>query len=239
MSTETTGQQAKPLSLEPDGELIPHLTIEGEHGPLYFRRRLGAARLSRMELADGLGIFFHYDKERQKQTLLKIARMPYGNVVVAHTADDVITGYVTMHPLDPDERWDTLNRPSDVNPDGRLYVHEFGAIEVSRQWRGQGLSGRLMRAGFEGDAWFDDKIVVSVEFAWHWDYEEAGLNKFAYRKMLRKVIATGGFEQMDTDEPNVLMDAANMFMVRLGPRVPSHIQQRFFSLLHKNNQWGF
>lgn len=232
-------KQAGPLAIEPEGILLERLTREGPQGRVYFRRRVPAERLAQMELAEGLGIFFRYDLQRQKETLLKIARMDYGDMVIAYTADDLIVGYVSMHPVDASERWEMLNRSSPINPEGRLYVHEFGAIEVSRKWRGLGISKALMQAGFEGDSWFDDKIVVSVEFAWHWDYEEAGLNRFSYRNMLKKVIASAGFEQMDTDEPNVLMDAANMFMVRIGPKVPNPVQQQFFSLLHKDNRWGF
>lgn len=236
MAAET---KAGPLAVEPDGILLENLTRESQQGRIYFRRRVPAGCLERMELAEGLGIFFRYDLPRQKDILLNIARMDYGDVVLAHTAENLVVGYVTMHPVDPTERWDIPNRVSLVNPAGRLYIHEFGAIEVSRQWRGLGLSSTLMRAGFEGDTWYDDKILVSVEFAWHWDYEESGLSRFAYRNMLKKVIASVGFEQMDTDEPNVLMDAANMFMVRIGPKVPHQIQQQFFSLLHKDNRWGF
>ncbi len=227
-----------PLTLEPDGILVDHLTLTTPTGPLYFRRRTGTQLLEQMEIAEGLGIFFRYNRERQKETLLKVARLPYGDVTIVHTTGKVLAGYVSLHPVESGERWYSLNQPSDVNPTGQLYVHEFGAIEVSRHFRGLGLSARLLKAGITDDPWFEDKILVSVEFAWHWDYEETGMNKFVYRKMLRKVIASAGFEQMDTDEPNVMLDSANMFMVRIGPRVPSEIQQRFFSLLHKNNRWG-
>jgi acetoin utilization protein AcuA len=221
------------LVIEPEGELIEALTKETDRGPLYFRRRLPAEKLARMRLAEGLGIFFRFDLEREMATLQRIARMNYGDVVVAHTADDLIAGYVACHPVDESERWAVLNKP-----DEPIRVYEFGSIEVSRQWRGYGLSSRLMKAGFEGDAWMDDKIIVSVEFAWHWDYEELGMTKFAYRDMLKKVIATAGFRPMDTDEPNVMMDGANMFMVRVGKYVPVEVEQEFYALLHRNNKWG-
>jgi acetoin utilization protein AcuA len=235
-----TGEtKPQPLAVEPAGELLEDFTVERAGREIFFRRRVPASRLEQMQVSPGLGIFFRYDVERQKQTLIKIARMDYGNIVIAHTSQDEIVGYVTAHPVSPEERWAVLNQPSDINPEGKLYVCEFGAVEVSRQYRGWGLSTRLMRATFESDSWYASKIVVSVEFAWHWDYEEAGLNKFVYRKMLRKVISSAGFEAMDTDEPNILMDPANMFMVRLGKEVPWQVQQRFFSLLHKDNRWGF
>jgi acetoin utilization protein AcuA len=232
-------EQARPLAVAPDGVLIEVLSHEGSSGEVYLRRRVPAAQLEQMHLAEGLGIFFRYNREAQQETLLTIAAMPNGNVVIAHTAEDEIAGYITTHPVDQHERWASLNQPSAVNPDGRLYVCEFGAIEVSRAWRRIGLSRALMQAAFEGDTWFDDKIAVSLEFAWHWDYEQLGVGKYTYRNILKKVIASGGFVQMDTDDPNILMDSANMFMVRIGPRVPTHVQQHFFSLLHKDNRWGF
>ncbi len=236
MTGEMTPQ---PLAVEPAGELLADLTIEKDGREIFFRRRVPASRLEQMKVSAGLGIFFRYDVERQKETLIKIARMDYGNIVIAHTPENEIVGYVTAHPVDAEERWAVLNQPSDINPAGKLYVCEFGAVEVSRQYRGWGISSRLMQAAFASDSWYDDKIVVSVEFAWHWDYEEAGLTKLAYRKMLRKVISSAGFEAMDTDEPNILMDPANMFMVRLGKEASLEVQQRFFSLLHKDNRWGF
>ncbi len=235
----TSQIKPRPLAVEPAGELLENLTVEKGQQQIFFRRRVPASRLEQMQVSAGLGIFFRYDVERQKQTLLKIARMDYGNIVIAHTPQDEIVGYVTTHPVGREERWAIINQPSESNPEGNLYVCEFGAIEISRYYRGLGLSPRLMRAAFETDRWYDDKIVISTEFAWHWDYEQAGLNKYAYRNMLRKVISTAGFEAMDTDEPNVLMDPANMFMVRLGSQVPSPVLQGFFALLYKDNRWGF
>ncbi len=222
------------LAVPPEGVLLPQFTRETGRGSLYFRRRVPAEKIEQMQLAEGLGIFFRFDIERQKNILLKIARMQYGNVVLAYTADNLIAGYISMHPLDESERWAVLNKPGQP-----LRVYEFGAIEVSRLWRGVGLSTNLMRAAFEGEDWLEDKIVVSFEFAWHWDYEELGLSKFTYRNILKKIIATGGFEKMDTDEPNVMMDSANMFMVRVGKYVPSEVEQEFYALLHKDNRWGF
>ncbi len=187
-----------------------------------------------MKLAGGLGIFFRFDPERQLNTLIKIANMPYGNVILAHTAGNLIVGYASCHPVDSTERWNVLNKP------GQPYrVYEFGAIEVSREWRGQGVSSGLMKAAFEGDPWMVDKIIISFEFSWHWDYEELGMSKYAYRDMLKKVISGAGFEKMDTDEPNVMMDGANMFMVRVGKEVPQEVEQEFYALLHTNNRWGF
>lgn len=221
------------LTIQPLGEAVEKYTLDTPRGQIYFHRHLPPERLAQMQVDEGLGIFFRYNIQRQKETLLKIARMDYGNIIVAHTAADLIVGYVTMHPIDPNERWNVLNQPAQPPT-----VYEFGAIEVSRDWRGLGLSIRLMQAAFDNEKWLDDKIVISVEFSWHWDYEEAGLNKFAYRKMLAKVIGSAGFQQLDTDEPNVLMDSANMFMVRIGPAVEPTVLQKFFALLHKNNTWG-
>ena len=81
----------------------------------------------------------------REQTLLKIARMDYGNIVIAHTPEDEIVGDVITHPVDREERWAVINQPSEGNPEAKLYVCEFGAIEISRLYRGLGLSPRLMR----------------------------------------------------------------------------------------------
>jgi acetoin utilization protein AcuA len=221
------------LAIEPEGEFLEWATLETPGGPIYFRRRVPAGFMEKMSLAEGLGIFFRYDPERQKTNLIKITRMEYGNLVLAYTPENVVAGYICMHPIDPEERWQVLNEPGKPPR-----VYEFGAIEVSRKWRGVGLSKRILRAAFEGDSWLDDKILTSVEFSWHWDYEESGMTKYVYRNMLKKVLESADFNQMDTDEPNVMADSANMFMVRIGSKVPSEIQQKFFSLLRRHNIWG-
>ncbi|NWJ45105.1 MAG: GNAT family N-acetyltransferase [Chloroflexi bacterium] len=221
------------LAIEPEGILLDTLSLTTPNEVFYFRRRVPASFIEKMSLSEGLGIFFRYDLERQKANLIKIAGMELGNVVLVHTAKGEIAGYICMHPIDEYDRWYGLNEV-DMSPN----VYEFGAIEVSREWRGVGLSYRLMRAAFEGEEWLRDKIVTSYEFAWHWDSEAVGLNRFVYRKMLKRVIESGGFDQYDTDEPNVIMDAANMFMVRIGDKVSSEVQQKFFSLLQRNNPWG-
>ena len=227
------GSEQNKLAVEPDGVLVEAATRRTPRGTLYFRRRVPVSRLEKMRLDEGLGIFFRYDLERQHENLLKIARMEYGNVIVAHTAEDLIAGYISMHLTDQHDRWSILNKPGST-----VQAYDFGAIEVGRNWRGMGVSKGLLQAAFEGDSWFEDKIVTSVEFSWHWDNEELGMTKFNYRNMLKKVLESAGFNKMDTDEPNVMMDSANMFMVRIGPKVDPAIEQRFYSMLHKNNLWG-
>lgn len=233
LDTQSFQFERNTLVIEPRGELVEQLTKETSCGLIYFSRRVPAEQLARMQLAEGLGIFFRFNLERQMETLLKIAQMNYGNIIIAYTAEDLIVGYVTMHPIDESERWNVLNRPGEA-----LRVYEFGAIEISRKWRGCDISSNLMRAAFEGDKWIEDKIIVSVAFAWHWDYEELGISKYIYSDMLKKIIASAGFQKMDTDEPNVMMDGANMFMVRVGKRVPLEVEQEFYALLHRNNRWG-
>jgi hypothetical protein len=64
------------------------------------------------------------------------------------------------------------------------------------------------------------------------------MNKFTYREILKNTIECGGFEQMYTDDENVMMDSANMFMVRVGEKVDGDLLQNFSAMLFKNNQWG-
>jgi ribosomal protein S18 acetylase RimI-like enzyme len=221
------------IAVEPSGIVVDAATLQTPQGKVFIRRRIPYDYLSKFSLADGLGIFFRYDKQRQFETLLNITKLPFSAVNIAHTEDKVIVGYTTSHPIDESERWASLNQEG--NP---FKVLEFGAVEVSRNWRGLGIAKQLLTFSFRDDAYFADKILISTELAWHWDYDQLGLSKFQYREFLKNTIEYGGFEQMYTDEPNVMMDAANMFMVRFGEKVDGDLLQSFMAMLFKNNQWG-
>ncbi|MDE3090198.1 MAG: N-acetyltransferase [Chloroflexota bacterium] len=169
----------------------------------------------------GLGFFWHNRPDLQRAALLKIAAQPQGHVTIAHNEARSIVGYVTITLPDEDTRW------------GRDHIEgldELGGIEVSRAWRGLGLSAALMKATFAGGA-FDQSIVIATGYRWCWDVEPTGLTVREYRDMLYRVFLRYGFEFFETDEPNIAWYPDNALVARVGQRVPVQLLARFKALL--------
>lgn len=180
-----------------------------------------ASTLETLTVDDGLGFFWHNRPDLQRQALLRIAAQPQGRVTIAHNANRAIVGYVTITSPDGDTRWGR------DHIDGLL---ELGGIEVSRAWRGLGLSAALMKATFAGGA-FDKQIVIATGYRWCWDVEPTGLTVREYRDMLHRVFQRYGFEFFDTDEPNIAWYPDNALVARIGPHVPPQLMGRFKGLL--------
>ncbi len=176
--------------------------------------------LAELEPDSGIDNFSQPDVSRSY--LSRVAVQPQGSVTAAYPRGRrLLIAYVAVSTPDPETRWGMAQVPG---------LLEMVAIEVSRGWRTMGLAAPLVQATFE-DPWYDDKVVVSNEFVWHWDLENSGLTKWKYRVILRRVLHQGGFEEFVTDEPNVRWDPANIFMVRIGPQVSADLLRRFDELL--------
>ena len=84
------------------------------------------------------------------------------------------------------------------------------------------------------DPFYDDKIMLTTAFTWHWDLEATGMSKMQYREMFLHLASKYGFIEMGTDDPNVTMDPANLFLVRLGKNASFSRYWDFASLLYVN-----
>ena len=186
--------------------------------------------IASMELDEGMGVFAapHYPPSREKKALERIAGGEESNVILAHTEDGKIIGFVAIAPPSSAERWGKLS--------GQGLI-EAMAIEVSQGWRGMGIADKMMECGLR-DPFFDDKIVICTGYTWHWDLRGSGLRKEDYRRMLLKYLEKAGFMYYETDEPNVKLDAANFFSARIGPKVDSDLYGRFERLLFKEQAWA-
>lgn len=186
--------------------------------------------ISSMQLDEGMGVFAapNYPASREKKALERIARGEGSNVILAHTAEEKIVGFVAIAPPSPAERWGTLS--------GQGLI-EAMAIEVSLGWRGMGIADKMMECGLK-DPFFDDKIVMCTGYTWHWDLDATGLSKEDYRRMLLKYLEKAGFMYYETDEPNVKLDSANFFTARIGPEVDPDLYNRFERLLLKEQAWA-
>lgn len=161
--------------------------------------------------------------EPQKRALQMIAEPGVGRVYLATTGNTIL-GYVTFHEPEPDSRF--MQR-------GLKFVIELGAIEVATSWRKYGLGKNLLKVAYRDD-FFEDFIVISSHYSWHWDLEGAGLSMIDYKKMLSKLMQTGGMEKRGTDDPEIISHPANFMKARIGKRITPEQVVAFESCLYKH-----
>lgn len=212
-------------------QVIVHETRKGK---VFIRRRCSCRFINSHQMDEGIGTFFRFTegcRERQRKLFLDIACHEDEEVLLAYTEEGLIIGGITVLHPGPEERWGKIKDPR---------IYEMGSIEVSTNWRGLGVA-RKMLAWLFADGFYDDKIVYSMELAWHWDFKHTPMSKFEYRDMLLKLFQSVGFVQLDTDEPDVLMDSANMLTVRFGKDTDQELRDTFwYSLFERGDyRWGF
>ena len=191
---------------------------QAPRGPLVLRDRCPASLLRRLEVDPGIHTFVRA-AEQEREVLARIAEEPASEVVVAHTPEGVVVGYVAVLEPEPGTRFASLP--------GLL---EVGAVEVATGWRRGGVASALLRFAVEPDP-FADRILVASGLAWHWDLDQSGLSAVAYRVVLARVFEAAGFEVLQTDEPEIAYHPANLFVARVGGRVPPAQRAAFTSRL--------
>ncbi len=168
----------------------------------------------------GLGNFPHYSSIIQKLEIFeRIASGKDGRVALALIDENIIVGYMVCWYPDSTERWSKL---------GEL-MYEFGAIEVSRNFRKLGIAAEMVMSVLRDD-FFEEKISYMNGFSWHWDVDGSGLTLVQYRKMMLNFMKPFGFEEYYTNEPNIALREENLFMARIGSKVSEEDQLRFRNL---------
>ncbi|MHB8895987.1 MAG: hypothetical protein ACYC99_12545 [Candidatus Geothermincolia bacterium] len=200
-------------------------TLEAPGGVIEIENYYPADKLEPLTVDDGICMFSRHNPERQKKALLNVANSEGGNVIAA-TFNGLLVGYIGVHHPSEGERWGKPGYP---------WLFELGAIEVSRNFRESGMSLAMMHAAWD-DPFYDDKVVLTTAFTWHWDLEATGMTKLEYRELFIDLAGRFGFMEMATDEPNITMDSANLFLVRLGRATTFSQYQKFASLLF-TNEW--
>ncbi len=204
-------------------KIIRHL--DTPKGKIVIENYCSPEKLESLSIDDGICMFSRHDPERQKRALVTVSRSDCGNVIVG-IKDSTIVSYIGIHKPSERERWGKPKYP---------WLFELGAIEVSRNYRRLGLAQAMLKVAFD-DPYYEDKIVLTTGFTWHWDLEQTGLTKYQYHDLGAQLMGRFGFIEMATDEPNVTMDSANLFLVRVGKNVPFSRYQKFASLLFAN-EW--
>ncbi|WP_010096157.1 GNAT family N-acetyltransferase [Ornithinibacillus scapharcae] len=172
---------------------------------------------------------FHQDLKafrpasRQFQALLEIADLPEGRIIIARQ-DETIIGYVTYLYPDPLERWSTFQMKD---------LLELGAIEVIPEYRGSKVASNLLQVSMM-DPFMENYIIISTEYYWHWDLKGTNLSIWEYRKVMEKMMASGGLLPAPTDDPEIISHPANCLMVRIGSNVDNESIKQFETLRFLN-----
>lgn len=168
--------------------------------------------LSGLEFDPGLDSFRIAGK--QKNCLCEIADSPDGLLYIARIGGAVV-GYVTFHDPDQYTRW--ARHP---------LILELGAVEVSPPWRRCKIGRHLLGLAFSNPL-MKERIVVTMEYSWHWDLEASGLNLWNYQKMLTNLFGSVGLRKVSTNDPEIMEHPANVLMARIGEEVPQEMVESF------------
>lgn len=197
------------------------IELKTPNGALIIEGPIPADKLADYEFHEGLKAF--RPAKQQQTALVGIAQLPEGRIIIARNKN-MIVGYVTFLYPDPLERWSQGKMENLI---------ELGAIEVIREYRGYQVGKSLLKVGMMDDA-MNDYIIITTEYYWHWDLKGTGLNVWEYRKVMEKMMKSGGLEWFATDDPEISSHPANCLMARIGKRIDQDSVQQFDQLRFQN-----
>lgn len=186
--------------------------IQCEKGVVCIEGPVSGEYLAGLEFDENLNNFRNAPK--QKKCLCEIADSPDGMMYIARCGETVV-GYVTFHNPDPYTRWSR-----------HPLALELGAIEISPSWRKYRLGRSLLRCAFSNPC-MKSRIVLTMEYCWHWDLEGSGLNLWTYQQMLTRLFGTAGLQKVITNDPEIMEHPANVLMARIGEDVPQEYIEMF------------
>jgi acetoin utilization protein AcuA len=152
----------------------------------------------------------------KRETLAKNAMQDGANVTLA-IADNTIIGFGVLNYPEPEDRWNEL---------GPGIMMEVKVIEVARNWRSSGIAHRILGM-LVSDPQVEAIIIYMVGYSWTWDLDGAKISAQAYRNMMIRLFEPFGFQEFQTNEPNISLKPENLFMGRIGAAVPKEIRTRF------------
>ncbi|MCL6609986.1 MAG: GNAT family N-acetyltransferase [Peptococcaceae bacterium] len=183
-----------------------------EKGPIVIEGPVTGEYVSGLEFDERLNNF--RVARKQKDCLCEIADSPDGLLYIARHFNTII-GYVTFHDPDPLTRW--VKHPK---------ILELGAVEVSPSWRGQKIARHMLRLAFANPL-MRERIVITMEYCWHWDLEGCGMNLWNYQKMLTSLFGSAGLMKVSTNDPEITEHPANVLMARIGEDVSQEMIDLF------------
>ncbi len=153
----------------------------------------------------------------KRQTLETLADIKGANVTLALTPQNRIIGFGVLDFPEPDERWAEL---------GHGVMMEIKVIEVGRGWRQYKLTHDIMKMLLSHPR-LEEMIVYMVGYSWTWDLDGTGKTALQYRNMLIHIFGVHGFQELQTNEPNICLKSENLFMGRVGRNLPEETQKAF------------
>jgi acetoin utilization protein AcuA len=152
----------------------------------------------------------------KKETLAENALEDGANVSLA-IVDNTIIGFGVLNHPEPEDRWNEL---------GTGIMMEVKVIEVARSWRSSGIAQGILGM-LTSDPLVETMIVYMVGYSWTWDLDGTQKSAQAYRNMMIRLFEPFGFQELQTNEPNICLKPENLFMGRIGAAVPEEIRTRF------------
>ena len=165
-----------------------------------------------LKMQKKMGNFFKNFKNPVGETKNMLETLVRENniVSVAYNEKNEIIGYLIV--LTPQEERFNLEK-----------IYQIGSIEVSKDYRGMGIATELMKL-FE-DEFFDDKIIYTFCYSWHWDTTECTVER--YRKKILHLLHAQGFVEEFINDINIKMDPYNIFAVRYGKNADPVLIKKF------------
>jgi acetoin utilization protein AcuA len=152
----------------------------------------------------------------KKESLENQASSDNANVTLA-LEDENIIGFGVLGNPDEGERWLEI---------GSGLMMEVKAIEVCRRFRSCGIAANMMEL-LTHPPDVDDRIVYMVGYSWTWDLDGTSKSALGYRNILIRLFGSFGFQELQTNEPNISLKPENLFMARIGPLVSAEDQKKF------------
>jgi acetoin utilization protein AcuA len=152
----------------------------------------------------------------KKETLVENAPQEGANVTLA-IVDNTIVGFGVLNHPEPDDRWNAL---------GNGIMMEVKVIEVARTWRSSGIAQGILGM-LTADPTVEAMIVYMVGYSWTWDLDGTQKTAQQYRNMMIRLFEPFGFQELQTNEPNICLKPENLFMGRIGKNVSKEIRTQF------------
>ena len=139
------------------------------------------------------------------------------NVTLALEGENIIGFGVLNHPDDGD-RWQEMTPPG--------LMMEVKAIEICRRFRSSGIATSILNLLLTSPS-VESMIIYMVGYSWTWDLDGTGKSALAYRTMLIRLFEPFGFQELQTNEPNICLKPENLFMARIGQGVSQENKKKF------------
>ena len=193
--------------------ILPH---EGSR-EIRVRSFCGAEEIKEYSFDQQFGTHAQYRSIYTKRETLENNAMLDGANVTLAVADQTIIGFGVLNHPESEDRWNEL---------GKGLMMEVKVIEVARKWRSSGLAHGIFKLLCSHPR-IENMIAYMVGYSWTWDLDGTEKSAQEYRNMMIRLFEPFGFQEFQTNEPNVCLRPENLFMGRIGEAVSEEIRTRF------------